>query len=181
MRSRLTLARTPAAAGSGDAASVPLELAGSPEIALRSLSVNGAPLPAAAYARTPKGGLLVHAPLPDGAPFTLELETAIRPQDNTSLEGLYKSSGAARARAAAPLRCQAAAMTPRRARLRLACRAGNFCTQCEAEGFRRITFYLCVAPARGLASAARTCRRALRALTWHRARCVACAAGTART
>ena len=43
--------------------------------------------------------------------FTLQIETFIRPQDNTSLEGLYKSSG-------------------------------NFCTQCEAEGFRKITYYL---------------------------------------
>ncbi len=41
----------------------------------------------------------------------LEIETRIRPQDNTKLEGLYRSSG-------------------------------NFCTQCEAEGFRRITYYL---------------------------------------
>ena len=36
--------------------------------------------------------------------------TTIKPQENTALEGLYKSSG-------------------------------NYCTQCEAEGFRRITFY----------------------------------------
>jgi len=43
--------------------------------------------------------------------FTLRLETFIYPQNNTSLEGLYKSSG-------------------------------NFCTQCEAEGFRKITYYL---------------------------------------
>ncbi|GER33059.1 peptidase M1 family protein [Striga asiatica] len=42
--------------------------------------------------------------------FTLEIVTEIDPQSNTSLEGLYKSSG-------------------------------NFCTQCEAEGFRKITFY----------------------------------------
>ncbi|KAG8382213.1 hypothetical protein BUALT_Bualt05G0053300 [Buddleja alternifolia] len=42
--------------------------------------------------------------------FTLEIVTEIHPQKNTSLEGLYKSSG-------------------------------NFCTQCEAEGFRKITFY----------------------------------------
>jgi len=35
----------------------------------------------------------------------------VGPQENTSLEGLYKSSG-------------------------------NFCTQCEAEGFRGITFFL---------------------------------------
>ncbi len=43
-------------------------------------------------------------------PFDLEIVTEIEPQNNTSLEGLYKSSG-------------------------------NFCTQCEAEGFRKITYY----------------------------------------
>ncbi len=43
--------------------------------------------------------------------FQLEIVTQIQPQLNTTLMGLYKSSG-------------------------------NFCTQCEAEGFRRITFYL---------------------------------------
>ncbi len=42
--------------------------------------------------------------------FTLEIDTRIYPQNNTSLEGLYKSSG-------------------------------NFCTQCEAQGFRKITYY----------------------------------------
>ncbi len=43
--------------------------------------------------------------------FTLQIETFIKPQENTSLEGLYKSSG-------------------------------NYCTQCEAQGFRKITYYL---------------------------------------
>jgi aminopeptidase N len=43
--------------------------------------------------------------------FILEIVTRIKPQENTSLEGLYKSSG-------------------------------NFCTQCEAEGFRKITYFL---------------------------------------
>jgi aminopeptidase N len=43
--------------------------------------------------------------------FVLECVTLIRPQDNTSLEGLYKSRT-------------------------------MFCTQCEAEGFRKITYYL---------------------------------------
>lgn len=43
--------------------------------------------------------------------FSLEIVTEINPEDNTALEGLYKSGGA-------------------------------FCTQCEAEGFRRITYYL---------------------------------------
>ncbi|GAB3271051.1 aminopeptidase N [Parahaliea aestuarii] len=43
--------------------------------------------------------------------FTLSSRCRIRPQDNTSLEGLYKSRT-------------------------------MFCTQCEAEGFRKITWYL---------------------------------------
>ena len=42
--------------------------------------------------------------------FELETRVSIRPQDNTELEGLYRSGGL-------------------------------FCTQCEAEGFRRITFF----------------------------------------
>lgn len=49
-------------------------------------------------------------PSPPSGTFTLEIVTEIYPQNNTSLEGLYRSSG-------------------------------NFCTQCEAEGFRKITFY----------------------------------------
>ncbi|MGE0653331.1 MAG: aminopeptidase N, partial [Alphaproteobacteria bacterium] len=45
------------------------------------------------------------------AEFTLEIETAIRPEANTELSGLYVSNGV-------------------------------FCTQCEAQGFRRITYFL---------------------------------------
>ncbi|MEZ0393035.1 MAG: aminopeptidase N [Pseudobdellovibrionaceae bacterium] len=55
-----------------------------------------------------EGGLQIFD-LPDQ--FTLEIETEIKPQENTALEGLYKSNGA-------------------------------FCTQCEAQGFRRITYFL---------------------------------------
>ncbi|XP_024543844.1 puromycin-sensitive aminopeptidase isoform X1 [Selaginella moellendorffii] len=44
-------------------------------------------------------------------PFDLEIGSEIHPETNLSLEGLYKSS------------------------------SGMFCTQCEAEGFRKITFY----------------------------------------
>ena len=48
----------------------------------------------------------------DGADrFRLDCRTRIEPQNNTALEGLYKSRK-------------------------------MFCTQCEAEGFRRITYYL---------------------------------------
>ncbi len=42
--------------------------------------------------------------------FNLEIITELQPQNNTSLEGLYKSNGI-------------------------------FCTQCEAQGFRRITYF----------------------------------------
>lgn len=52
---------------------------------------------------------LTLADLPDE--FSLEIETFLKPQENFSLEGLYKSSG-------------------------------NYCTQCEAEGFRKITYFL---------------------------------------
>ena len=47
-----------------------------------------------------------------GAPeaFTLSITTKIQPQENQSLEGLYRSEG-------------------------------MFCTQCEAEGFRKITYF----------------------------------------
>jgi len=47
---------------------------------------------------------------PPSAPFDLEITTEIKPQENTLLAGLYKSSG-------------------------------NYCTQCEAEGYRGITYY----------------------------------------
>ncbi|BAS67565.1 aminopeptidase N [Bathymodiolus septemdierum thioautotrophic gill symbiont] len=43
--------------------------------------------------------------------FILEIQNKIHPEVNTSLNGLYQSSG-------------------------------NFCTQCEAHGFRQITYYL---------------------------------------
>ena len=49
--------------------------------------------------------------LPESNEFTLSITTEVNPQENTSLEGLFKSGDA-------------------------------FCTQCEAEGFRRITYYL---------------------------------------
>lgn len=48
---------------------------------------------------------------PDHDSFTLEIETKIYPERNTSLDGLYKSGG-------------------------------NYTTQCEAEGFRNITFWM---------------------------------------
>ena len=51
----------------------------------------------------------LYVPCPSDS-FTLEIKTRIKPEENTRLEGLYKSGD-------------------------------TYCTQCEAEGFRRITFY----------------------------------------
>ena len=79
------------------------------ELELVRISVGGAVLEEGqGFERCP-GGLRLSG-LPASGAFLLESEVRIRPQDNTRLEGLYKSSG-------------------------------NFCTQCEAEGFRYITFF----------------------------------------
>lgn len=85
----------------------PLVLDGD-ELALASLTLDGAALDAGSYAATPQA-LTIHAP-PQRA-FTLTVETVLNPSANTKLMGLYRSSNA-------------------------------YCTQCEAEGFRRITYFL---------------------------------------
>ncbi|PIE25705.1 MAG: aminopeptidase N [Planctomycetota bacterium] len=77
------------------------------ELDTQSVRVDGIELPESAYSLEPE--TLSIRELPDQ--FVLETEVRIRPQDNTSLMGLYQSSG-------------------------------NFCTQCEAEGFRKITWFL---------------------------------------
>ncbi len=84
----------------------PLVLQGE-KLSLESVSVDGELLQASKYTVTDTD-LTIHS-VPDA--FTLEIKTTTKPQENTSLEGLYKSSG-------------------------------NFCTQCEAEGFRKITYFL---------------------------------------
>ncbi|XP_077223914.1 peptidase M1 family protein [Tasmannia lanceolata] len=86
--------------------SCPLTLDGI-DLKLVSIKVNGTELKKEDYHLDSRHLTLLSPP---AGPFTLEIITEIYPQDNTSLEGLYKSSG-------------------------------NFCTQCEAEGFRKITFY----------------------------------------
>ena len=74
------------------------------ELELVRISVGGTALEeGGGFERCP-GGLRLSG-LPASGAFLVESEVRIRPQDNTRLEGLYKSSG-------------------------------NFCTQCEAEGFR---------------------------------------------
>lgn len=77
------------------------------DLRLLSIKVNGHDVKEEGYSLTGHHLVLLNPPSTD---FTLEISTEIEPQKNTSLEGLYKSSG-------------------------------NFCTQCEAEGFRKITFF----------------------------------------
>lgn len=74
-------------------------------LTLIALEVNGQPW--TAYHEDE--GVLVLSQLPDS--FTLKIINDIHPDQNTALEGLYKSGEA-------------------------------LCTQCEAEGFRHITWYL---------------------------------------
>ncbi|XP_022158452.1 puromycin-sensitive aminopeptidase [Momordica charantia] len=84
----------------------PLVLDGT-DMKLISIKINSENLKEEAYVVDSRH-LTILSP-PTGS-FTLEIVNEICPQNNTSLEGLYKSTG-------------------------------NFCTQCEAEGFRKITFY----------------------------------------
>ena len=84
-----------------------LILDGGKALVLSSVSVDGAELTGDAYERRDESLTLFD--VPDS--FELSIVTHIQPDKNTTLEGLYKSSG-------------------------------NYCTQCEAEGFRHITYYL---------------------------------------
>lgn len=86
---------------------LPLSLHGQ-DVALQKVSVDGKLLDASDYSVEAEQ-LTFSIELPDA--FIVECVTHIQPHLNTSLEGLYKSSG-------------------------------MFCTQCEAEGFRKITYYL---------------------------------------
>ncbi|PAN36740.1 hypothetical protein PAHAL_6G306500 [Panicum hallii] len=92
--------------GAEGSISAPLVLHGC-DLKLLSIKVNGTELKGEEYTVDSRH-LTVSTP-PAGV-FNLEIVTEIYPQLNTSLEGLYKSTG-------------------------------NFCTQCEAEGFRKITYF----------------------------------------
>jgi aminopeptidase N len=101
VHSTLSMRRNPAATQSGST----LELDGD-SLTLESLALNGQSLASDEYRN--EGDKLVVPTVPEA--FELTVVTWIEPQNNTRLEGLYKSSG-------------------------------MFCTQCEAEGFRCITYY----------------------------------------
>lgn len=85
-----------------------LTLNGRPDVKLVEVKLAGEVLPEGAYKVTDKTLTILEPPAGD---FELQVTTAIKPQDNSLLEGLYKSGG-------------------------------NYCTQCEAEGFRGITYFL---------------------------------------
>ncbi len=76
------------------------------ELDLLSLAIDGRELTSDAYSFG--DNILEITDVPER--FQLQCQTRIRPQDNSSLEGLYKSHT-------------------------------MFCTQCEAHGFRKITYY----------------------------------------
>ena len=78
------------------------------ELVLRSIELDGKALSEGTDYKLTEDGITLLA-LPTAA-FKLTTVVAIKPQDNTQLSGLYKSSG-------------------------------MYVTQCEAEGFRRITYF----------------------------------------
>ncbi len=110
VESKLRIRRNPAAGGAEDDT---LVLHGR-ELSLEQLRLNGRVLEATEFVLEEESLRIpnLRALAGGGAEaFTLECRTRIEPQNNTALEGLYKSRK-------------------------------MFCTQCEAEGFRRITYYL---------------------------------------
>ena len=99
VRSELTIRRRQQAQ-----ANAPLVLHGE-DLKLISVTLNDTRLTSEHYELAAESLTIFQVP----EQFKLEIETEINPRDNTTLNGLYLSSG-------------------------------NFCTQCEAEGFRRITY-----------------------------------------
>ncbi|MEP5567706.1 MAG: aminopeptidase N [Halioglobus sp.] len=83
-----------------------LELHGQ-ELELLEVAIDNQLLPESAYRVTENSLIIQDVP----EQCVLSCKTRIQPQNNTSLEGLYKSQS-------------------------------MFCTQCEAEGFRKISYYL---------------------------------------
>jgi aminopeptidase N len=91
----------------GGGAPAPLVLDGE-DLKLRSLRLDGKPLPNESFVVTPDRLTIAQPPQ---RPFELEIDTVIDPAANSRLMGLYRAGS-------------------------------TYCTQCEAEGFRRITYFL---------------------------------------
>ena len=105
VKSVLKMIKNPAADASDGSRDLILD--GGKDLETLSIRVDGRELSSNEYTITDEKLSLFDLP----ESFELETQVAIKPQDNTALEGLYKSGG-------------------------------MFCTQCEAEGFRHITWYL---------------------------------------
>ena len=105
VKNTMRLRRNPDAAAAA-ASSARLELMGE-ALEFVGASIDGKALPAGTVHAHEHGLTIEH--VPDAC--TLTIESACNPGENTTLSGLYVSSG-------------------------------NFFTQCEAEGFRRITYFL---------------------------------------
>ncbi len=103
VKARLQIRRNPQSLSKNSA----LVLQGDKDLVLCRVAVNDQVLAEQDYRRSEES--LSINDVPDV--FVLETVTEIYPDQNTALEGLYRSDG-------------------------------MYCTQCEAEGFRRITFYL---------------------------------------
>ena len=103
VKARLQIRRNPQSLSKNRA----LVLQGDKDLVLCRVAVNDQVLAEQDYRRSEES--LSINDVPDV--FVLETVTEIYPDQNTALEGLYRSDG-------------------------------MYCTQCEAEGFRRITFYL---------------------------------------
>ncbi|EWY37893.1 aminopeptidase N [Skermanella stibiiresistens SB22] len=106
VQSKLAMRSNPALAPASATGGGPLVLDGQ-DMRLVSVALDGRALDPSEYSVGPDSLTLPNPP----ADFILEIVTELRPQENTSLSGLYRTSG-------------------------------NFCTQCEAEGFRKITYFL---------------------------------------
>jgi aminopeptidase N len=90
-----------------DGSSTPADLVlNGADLSLVQVSVNGQPLSANEYRQEDETLTLFAVP----GDAQVEIVTLIKPEENTALEGLYKSGS-------------------------------MYCTQCEAEGFRKITYY----------------------------------------
>ncbi len=103
--SKLFIRKNPAAQFKNDEA-VPLVLNGQ-HLSLQHIGLDGADLASNAYTNDECSLTVFNPP----EQFILDIETIIKPQDNTTLSGLYRSKEL-------------------------------YCTQCEAHGFQRITYFI---------------------------------------
>ncbi len=103
VKARLKIRRNPKSTEAGG----PLRLDGE-LLELESIKLDRAELDRKAFVLTDTH---LEIKSPPAKPFTLDITTAVNPDTNKALQGIYRSRGV-------------------------------YCSQCEAEGFRRITYFL---------------------------------------